>query len=166
MRGTRAGNRRRSTTAPVLRDPWILALVAFGTACSAVFLLHSGGYVFTARFMWVTQVPLDAAFFWFSWRAARVPGIDRLVVRYMVALSFAGFLFLLGDLTQVAITVWRPSVQAINGSAPQSAFFLVGCTVLGWTVTLTSPVRVSHAMSTRLLAFGSVDGPRLSPYSW
>jgi diguanylate cyclase len=126
----------------VLRDHWVLGLVGYGLLCSVVTLLDMGGIAFMVRFAWITQVPLDAAFCWFSWRASRVPGIDRVASRYMVALAFAAVLFLLGDVVQVVLVVVDPRVDWLNGSAAQSLCFLVGCSVLVYRM-LRHPVPAS-----------------------
>jgi hypothetical protein len=70
--------------------------------------------------MWINQVPLDVAFCWFAWRASRVPGIDRLVSRYLVTLAFGALMFLLGDVVQVALVIPDPSFERINGGTGQT----------------------------------------------
>ena len=81
-----------------------------GALCSLL-LLGVADDTFRLRFVWAVQLPLDAAFCWFSWRASRVSGIDRVARRYMVALTFAAMLFLLGDLVQVALVTVDPRID-------------------------------------------------------
>jgi len=163
VRRVRAGTQRGTTPPPLLRDPWMLGLVGYGLICSVITVLPAQDDAFMVRFAWSVQVPLDAAFCWFSWRAARVPGIDPLVTRYMRALAFGASMFLLGDVLQTATVIVDPAVDRLNGSTAQTLCFLVGCSVLIYRM-LRHPVSTSgwaervrfHLDAVTVLAGGAV----------
>ncbi len=111
---------------PLLRDPPLLGMIAFGLLSSLFFLLDPGDDAFKVRASWLLQVPMDAVFAWFAWHASRVAGIERSVRRFLRVLAFAATVFMFGDSIQLTDTISHASPEMINGGLVQTILFLLG----------------------------------------
>jgi diguanylate cyclase (GGDEF)-like protein len=108
----------------------LLALVVFGVLSSLFFLLDLGDDAFKVRVTWLLQVPMDAAFTYFAWHAARMPGAEPSVRRYLRVLTFTAGMFTIADSIQLASIIPHASPTDINGGLAQTVFFLIGCTAI------------------------------------
>ena len=120
----------RRTDNAVLRDVPLLGLVAFGVLSSLFFLVDLGDDAFKVRVTWLLQVPMDVAFTYFAWHAARMPGNQPSVRRFLRVITFTAAMFSTADSVQLAGTFGHPSTPAaadINGGLAQTVFFLIGC---------------------------------------
>ncbi|MEV7624540.1 EAL domain-containing protein [Actinoplanes sp. NPDC089786] len=124
----------------VLRDPGVAGTLGFALLASLVPLVDVGDTVFKLRFIWGAQVPLDVLLGWFCLRAARVPGVDRIVRSYMLTLSGTAVAFLIGDGYQFVRSIGWPVVAEINGGVVPTVMYLAGCSlVVGRMLSHKSP---------------------------
>ena len=114
--------------------------LGFAVVAGLVPLLGLGDSVFKLRFIWGVQLPLDVLLGWFCLRAARVPGVDRIVRSYMLTIAGTSIVFLIGDGYQFVRSIGWPVVEEINGGVVPTVMYVVGLLlVIGRMLSHSSP---------------------------
>ncbi|MFG1921427.1 diguanylate cyclase domain-containing protein [Cryptosporangium sp. NPDC048952] len=107
-----------------------MLLVYVGGALAVItWLLVAGADLArTLQVSWIAQLMLDTGLATFAYRIARRPDLPRPMRRFYRAITFTGFCFAVGDVSQIVIVFARAGPEVAVSGPIQTASFLVGVT--------------------------------------
>ncbi len=114
---------------PWWRDEILLILAVLTVSAFAWYLSGSGSEAADVDGYWLTQVVLDCAFCWLSWRVAGMSGAPRATRRFWRLIAVGGCLFLSGDTMQAIVAVRHPTLAASDASEVQGLLVAAGAAV-------------------------------------